>query len=517
VRREHNGVDRYQATGGLVAVAFEHRMSRAGDPQYHTHVLVQNAAQGPDGRWTALDSDRLYAHLMAADHLYLAAERAALTERLGVRWGPVDDRSGAAEIQGLDDRTLIERFSKRSEEIDQWLTDHGLSGIKASSAAAVATRAPKDHSESEQDVYQRWGTELAEQGVGERQLAEVCSGGRGRPVTRTEVDAVLDWLAGPDGLTGQASTFTRPDVVDALAKRLPVAPSAHQAVSQAEDAAERFLAERAVRVGHDGRLGMERYSTPELLTLESLLPKGGMGRSPVAWRTSSPRRDAALVVGADDRAVPACSSVGRRGPGGLVPPQLEQVVGAAQQLPLRGAGAQPATQEPSGAADVLDLAEDRLDGLLSLGVAGLAVAALELGGHCRAQPVAAGLRGLAVLAGLALAAVAGRRDQQLRRVRQCGQVGDRPVAGVGQQRPGPLGDPGGGKRGGGGGQHRVELLQVVGLLGQLGRDDDLLAGGDRLGVVALQAALAGVHQAAVGVGDVGNPLGGWAPRPAPGA
>jgi conjugative relaxase-like TrwC/TraI family protein len=279
VRREHNGVDRYQATGGLVAVAFEHRMSRAGDPQYHTHVLVQNAAQGPDGRWTALDSDRLYAHLMAADHLYLAAERAALTERLGVRWGPVDDRSGAAEIQGLDDRTLIERFSKRSEEIDQWLTDHGLSGIKASSAAAVATRAPKDHSESEQDVYQRWGTELAEQGVGERQLAEVCSGGRGRPVTRTEVDAVLDWLAGPDGLTGQASTFTRPDVVDALAKRLPVAPSAHQAVSQAEDAAERFLAERAVRVGHDGRLGMERYSTPELLTLERQLVDGATKRT----------------------------------------------------------------------------------------------------------------------------------------------------------------------------------------------------------------------------------------------
>jgi conjugative relaxase-like TrwC/TraI family protein len=120
-------------------------------------VLVQNAAQGPDGRWTALDSDRLYAHLMAADHLYLAAERAALTERLGVRWGPVDERSGAAEILGLDDRALIERFSMRSEQIDQWLAEHGLSGIKASSAAAVATRAPKDHSESEASVYGRWG------------------------------------------------------------------------------------------------------------------------------------------------------------------------------------------------------------------------------------------------------------------------------------------------------------------------------------------------------------------------
>jgi hypothetical protein len=70
VRRDHNGTDRHQVRGGLVAVAFEHRLSRAGDPQFHTHVLVQNTAQGPDGRWTALDSDRLYAQLMAAwDHL----------------------------------------------------------------------------------------------------------------------------------------------------------------------------------------------------------------------------------------------------------------------------------------------------------------------------------------------------------------------------------------------------------------------------------------------------------------
>ena len=279
VRRDHNGTDRYQTVGGLVAVAFEHRLSRAGDPQYHTHVLVQNAAQGPDGRWTALDSDRLYAQLMAADHLYLAAERAALTDRLGVRWGPVDERSGAAEILGLDDRTLIERFSKRSEQIDQWLDTHGLSGIKASSAAAVATRAPKDHTESEQSVYERWGRELAEQGVGERELAEVCSGGRGRPASRAELDAALDALAGPDGLTGQVSSFTRTDVVDALAKRLPVARSAQEAISQAEAAADRFLAERAVRVAFDRRVGVERFSTPELLTLERQLVDGATGRA----------------------------------------------------------------------------------------------------------------------------------------------------------------------------------------------------------------------------------------------
>jgi conjugative relaxase-like TrwC/TraI family protein len=271
VRRDHNGTDRHQVTGGLLGVAFEHRLSRAGDPQFHTHVLVQNAAQGPDGRWSALDSDRLYAHLMAADHLYLAAERAALTERLGVQWGPVDARSGAAEIVGLDDRRLIERFSKRSEEIHEWLAEQGLSGIKASSAAAVATRQPKDHSESEQSVYQRWARVLAEQGVGERQLAEVCRGERGRPATAQEVRQIVEELAGPQGLTEQASTFTRAEVVDALAKRLPVAPSAQAALSYVEAAADRFLAERAVRVARDRRLGVERFSTPELLALERQL------------------------------------------------------------------------------------------------------------------------------------------------------------------------------------------------------------------------------------------------------
>jgi hypothetical protein len=255
----------------LLGIAFEHRSSRAGDPHAHTHVLVQNAAQGPDGRWTALDSDRLYAQLMAADHLYLAAERAVLTQRLGVRWGPVDERSGAAEIVGLDDRALIERFSKRSEQIEEWLAEQGLSGIKASSAAAVATRAPKDHSESEQSIYQRWARELAEQGVGERQLAEVCRGGRGRPASEREVGRVLEELAGPDGLTKQASTFTRAEVVDALAKRLPVAVSGDAALTQAEQVADRFLGERSVRVGRDRRLGLERYSTPELLEVERQL------------------------------------------------------------------------------------------------------------------------------------------------------------------------------------------------------------------------------------------------------
>jgi conjugative relaxase-like TrwC/TraI family protein len=278
VRREHNGVDRYQATSGLLAVAFEHRSSRAGDPQAHVHVLVQNAARGPDGRWSALDSDRLYAHLMAADHLYLAVERAELTRRLGVRWTTVDRRSGAAEIVGLDDPALLRQFSKRSEQIDDWLTTHGLAGIKASSAAAVATRQPKQYGETEEQLYARWERELADHGVTAERLSAACGSARGRPATAAEVAAILAELAGPEGLTAEASTFARRDVLDAVVKRLPVAAAAEQLLAQAEQLTDRFLAERAVPVARDRRLDERRWSTPELLALEQRMLTGATAR-----------------------------------------------------------------------------------------------------------------------------------------------------------------------------------------------------------------------------------------------
>jgi hypothetical protein len=86
VRCGHNGTDRFRGQG-VTAAAFDHRTSREGDPQWHTHVLVQKATVGPDGRWSALDSKRLYAHAMTADRIYHAALRAELTRRLDVAGG----------------------------------------------------------------------------------------------------------------------------------------------------------------------------------------------------------------------------------------------------------------------------------------------------------------------------------------------------------------------------------------------------------------------------------------------
>jgi hypothetical protein len=110
--------------------------------------------------------------------------------------------------------------------------------------------------------------------VGRAELEQVCRGGRAQarellPAARTRL---LDELAAPAGLTAQASTFARRDVLDALAKRLPVAASAERTLAQLENLADEFLAsERAVPVTVDRGLEERRYATPELLALERRL------------------------------------------------------------------------------------------------------------------------------------------------------------------------------------------------------------------------------------------------------
>ena len=139
VRRGHGGAEVVPAAG-LVAAAFRHRTSRAGDPQLHTHVLVANLGRGPDGRWSALDGRRLYAHARAASFVYQAVLRAELTRTLGLEWLPV--RNGIAELVGVP-KPVLRAFSRRRAEIQAALAERGTSGPRAAEAAALATRQAK--------------------------------------------------------------------------------------------------------------------------------------------------------------------------------------------------------------------------------------------------------------------------------------------------------------------------------------------------------------------------------------
>src|SRR3954454_13751125 len=115
-------------TRGVVAAAFDHRDSRAGDPDLHTHLAISNKVRAlhdqPDGtaRWLSLDARVLHAAAVAASERYNTRFEDALSRRLPVAFADRpdtirDDRRVIREITGIP-TVLLQHFSKRREVIE---------------------------------------------------------------------------------------------------------------------------------------------------------------------------------------------------------------------------------------------------------------------------------------------------------------------------------------------------------------------------------------------------------------
>ncbi|MCW3000544.1 MAG: conjugative relaxase [Solirubrobacterales bacterium] len=249
---------------GLAVAAFRHRTSRAGDPQLHTHAVVANTTRA-EGRETALDGRALYAHQRTAGFLYQAALRKNLTETLGVEWEPV--RNGAAEISGIDDQVL-KHFSRRSQEIRERLGQLGARSARAAEVAALETRRAKAYNVPTDRLRQEWRARAAELGLDRRALDLVLDRRTPGPALQPDLRAGAEDLGAPGGITENASTFDRRDVLRDWAE-------AHRegaSVERLEVLADRWLASpHAVQLEQDGsrlQLGGARYSTPEMLAVE---------------------------------------------------------------------------------------------------------------------------------------------------------------------------------------------------------------------------------------------------------
>jgi len=130
-------------SAGIVAAAFDHRTSRAGDPLLHTHVVTANMTSvGDAGSWRAIAGKGLYEHAKAAGCLYQAHLRRLLGERLGVQFEPVVN--GHAEARGVP-RAVIDVFSKRRAEITDLLAESGNRSANAAQIATLETRRAKDY------------------------------------------------------------------------------------------------------------------------------------------------------------------------------------------------------------------------------------------------------------------------------------------------------------------------------------------------------------------------------------
>jgi conjugative relaxase-like TrwC/TraI family protein len=169
-RTGHNGVQRLQ-TSGVIAAAFDHWDNRAGDPNLHTHLVIANKVQGPDGQWRSLDARVLHKAAVAVSELYdnLIADRVATV--LPVEWSYRDrgrNRNAAFELDGIDDPVLAE-FSRRSVNVRartaelamKFRADHGRSpsraeGTKLAQRATRETR-PEKTAHALADLLTDWG------------------------------------------------------------------------------------------------------------------------------------------------------------------------------------------------------------------------------------------------------------------------------------------------------------------------------------------------------------------------
>ncbi|HEU0130975.1 MAG TPA: MobF family relaxase [Mycobacteriales bacterium] len=266
VRRGKDGVT-VEPGRGLVGAAFRHRVSRAGDPHLHTHVVTANTVQGSDGRWYAVDGRALFREAKTAGMLYRSQLRHNVRD-LGLAW--TVRGNGLSEVEGIP-AEVLRAFSQRAEEIQARLAELGLDGPRAAQVATLDTRRRK-HPYDQHRLAADWQARADQLGFTAPTRYALLHRHHRAPVDRAQEQAAM--LA-PTGLTAAASHFHRRDVVQALC----VARVDGDPIEAIEADAAAFLRHRdvvALRAVPDERHGdtrppghgETRYTTTDLLHLE---------------------------------------------------------------------------------------------------------------------------------------------------------------------------------------------------------------------------------------------------------
>jgi conjugative relaxase-like TrwC/TraI family protein len=250
---------------GFVGMAFRHRMSRAGDPALHVHVVISNLTRAlSDGKWLSLASPKgrspLFPHGKSAGIVFQAALRAGFLREFGLEFGEV--RNGYADLKGFG-RELIEAFSTRSREIAEWMQKHGVDSIKAAQTAAYRTRDAKDYSVDADARVGEWEAQAEPFGFSRKAAEEMVSAAAPREPVAIGED-VLD--AAVRKLELASSHFDRRELLWAVADQLPEGAE----LSSLTAAVDRILASERIITLHtaSGPLDPDAYTTPRIAQTE---------------------------------------------------------------------------------------------------------------------------------------------------------------------------------------------------------------------------------------------------------
>ncbi len=334
--------------GGLIAAAFDHFDSRAGDPQLHTHVVVSNKVRTVfDGKWRSLDGRPLHAATVALSELHTALFADHLSRALGVQWERREreaDRNPVWAIATVPE-PLVTAFSSRSRHIDiekdrlidEYIATHGrapskVTIIRLRQQATLATR-PEKQLRSLADLTHEWRTRasrLLGRDVTAWARTAVDNRNTPRPLRADDIErGILDQLAQSvvEAASERRSTWTRWNLYaeaarQTMAWRFTATGDREAIVGMITDAAEQRSTrltppELAVSPGEFRRAdetsvfrprNSARYSSIALLDAEErLLAASHATKTPVVRaatleRAERARRNHGIVLGDDQRA-----------------------------------------------------------------------------------------------------------------------------------------------------------------------------------------------------------------------
>lgn len=204
----------------LIGAVFPHETARGlpdsvPDPNLHWHVLILNAVVRRDGTTGSFDARKLFARdakLMLGS--LFRAELSSLLQTLGLtsHRPQRDNNRGPVSWFELEivPAEFVRAMSKRRQQIEAWLTKHGVSGAKMAEKAAQATRRAKEHFRRK-ELFAEWRKLGREYGLTAAEIAKAFDTGPQLHNRLVESKAAINRAF--DRITGERAHFTETELL----------------------------------------------------------------------------------------------------------------------------------------------------------------------------------------------------------------------------------------------------------------------------------------------------------------
>ncbi len=159
-RVRKRGAQENRITGNLAWAEFIHLTARPvggiPDPHLHIHAFVFNATLDPEeGRWKAVKFRNLKRDAPYSEAVF----HARLTQKLKELGYGIERTRQGWEVQGVP-RTLIDKFSRRTAQIERLAAEKGISDAQGKDGLGAASRENKRHGLTHSDLLAAWGVRL---------------------------------------------------------------------------------------------------------------------------------------------------------------------------------------------------------------------------------------------------------------------------------------------------------------------------------------------------------------------